>query len=86
MSDLSSIIDLSNKGQRMTHYIKTLLKASFLSLALTVLTVFLGITTATNSDPYISALAQMGTFVIGMFTIVAIISTTVYMFVGDERI
>jgi hypothetical protein len=69
----------------MTHYAKTLIKASFLSLALTILTVFLGITTATNSDPYISAYANLGTFVSAIAGLIAIVSTTVYLFVGDEK-
>jgi Na+-transporting NADH:ubiquinone oxidoreductase subunit NqrE len=69
----------------MTRYASNLIKASFLSLTLTILTVFLGITTATNSDEYISALANLGTFVVGMFGLVSVVGTIVYLFVGDEK-
>ena len=69
----------------MTRYASNLIKASSLSLTLTILTVFLGITTATNSDEYISALANLGTFVVGMFGLVSIVSTIVYLFIGDEK-
>lgn len=68
----------------MTKYVKNMVKISTLSVALSATTVLLGINAYTNPDVVLATLSNMGAFVIGMFALIGLISTMVYMFVGDE--
>ena len=68
----------------MTRYVKNLIKASLLSLSLTIATVYFAVSSFFSVDPYWSALGQLATFVFGIFGLVSIVSTIVYLFVGDE--
>lgn len=67
----------------MTKYAKNLIKASGLSLALTLFAIYLdGI--RKSGDTMETAFAGMAEFVIGFFGVIAIVATIVYLFVGDE--
>ena len=67
----------------MTKYAKNLTKASILSLALTYAVVLLdGVRKSDNTME--TAFAGMSEFVVGMFALIAVVSTIVYLFVGDE--
>jgi hypothetical protein len=68
----------------MTKYAKNMLKISTLALALSAITVLLGINAYTNPDEVLATLSNLGAFVIGMFALVGVVSAIVYMFVGDE--
>jgi hypothetical protein len=68
----------------MTKYAKNMLKISTLALALSGITVLLGINAYTNPDEVLATLSNLGAFVIGMFALVGVVSAIVYMFVGDE--
>ena len=67
----------------MTKYAKNLTKASVLSLALTVALVMLdGV--RKNGTVEGQVLGGMAEFVVGMFALIAVVGTIVYLFVGDE--
>lgn len=67
----------------MTKYAKNLIKASTLSLALTVALVLLDGVRKSN-DVEAQVLGGMAEFVVGMFALIAVVGTIVYLFVGDE--
>ncbi len=90
-SDIIDILEIhcQNKTKerltnKMTKYAKNMVKISTLSVALSATTVLLGINAYTNPDVILATLSNMGAFVIGMFALIGLISTMVYMFVGDE--
>jgi hypothetical protein len=60
------------------------LKVAILSALGVSLTFFLGNTAMTTLDAYVSAFSQMGAFVLGMFSLIGVISTLV-MFLVDEE-
>jgi hypothetical protein len=67
----------------MTKYAKTMTKASILSLALTFGTVYLdGVRKSGSVEAQV--LGGMAEFVVGMFALIAVVGTIVYLFVGDE--
>lgn len=67
----------------MTKYAKTLTKASFLSVALTAGAVMLDSYRKSGSVEA-QVLGGMAEFVTGMFALIAVVGTIVYLFVGDE--
>jgi len=67
----------------MTKYAKTSIKALTLSIALTVALVLLDGVRKSN-DVEAQVLGGMAEFVVGMFTLIAVVGTIVYIFVGDE--
>ena len=67
----------------MTKYAKNLTKASILSLALTTGAVLLdGYRKSGTVEAQV--LGGMAEFVVGMFALIAVVGTIVYLFVGDE--
>jgi hypothetical protein len=60
------------------------LKVAILSALGVSLTFFLGNTAMTTVDAYVSVFSQMGAFVLGMFSLIGVISTLV-MFLVDEE-
>lgn len=67
----------------MTKYAKTSIKALILSIALTVATVLLDGVRKGN-DVEAQVLGGMAEFVVGMFALIAVVGTIVYIFVGEE--
>jgi len=67
----------------MTKYAKTTIKVSALALALTVATVLLDGVRKSN-DVEAQVLGGMAEFVVGMFALIAVVGSIVYLFVGDE--
>jgi hypothetical protein len=67
----------------MTKYAKTSIKALILSIALTVAVVLLDGVRKSN-DVEAQVLGGMAEFVVGMFALIAVVGTIVYLFVGDE--
>ena len=67
----------------MTKYAKTSIKALALSIALTVAVVLLDGVRKSN-DVEAQVLGGMAEFVVGMFALIAVVGTIVYLFVGDE--
>ena len=67
----------------MTKYSKTSIKALILSIALTAGVVLLDGVRKSN-DVEAQVLGGMAEFVVGMFALIAVVGTIVYIFVGDE--
>jgi hypothetical protein len=67
----------------MTKYSKTTIKVSALSLMLVASTIGLDVFRK-SGDTMETAFAGMAEFVLGVCAVVALVSTIVYVFVGDE--
>lgn len=67
----------------MTKYLKNLTKASALSLALVAGTIALDVVRKSGYSME-TAFAGYAEFTVGMFGLVALVATIVYLFVGDE--
>jgi hypothetical protein len=68
----------------MTTYAKNLIKTSALSLALVATVISLDVFRKSD-DTMETAFAGMAEFVLGVVTVVALVSTIVYLFVGDDK-